>query len=83
MPGRSVLLRLCGLSPPNCEIWWAPRSSTASRSGCSSSPGRLRILEPTREDYGQVAIYRGTIEGQRARMRFDNEWAFEAQRPVA
>ncbi|KAJ1860957.1 hypothetical protein LPJ73_001173 [Coemansia sp. RSA 2703] len=40
------------------------------------------VLEPTREDYGQVAIYRGTIEGQRARTRFDNEWAFEANRPV-
>ncbi|KAJ2760300.1 hypothetical protein IWQ57_006341, partial [Coemansia nantahalensis] len=40
------------------------------------------VLEPTREDYGQVAIYRGTIDGQRARMRFDNQWAFEANRPV-
>ncbi|KAJ1794049.1 hypothetical protein LPJ59_004616 [Coemansia sp. RSA 2399] len=40
------------------------------------------VLEPTREDYGQVAIYRGTIEGQRARTRFDNQWAFEANRPV-
>ncbi|KAJ1804157.1 hypothetical protein LPJ56_005681, partial [Coemansia sp. RSA 2599] len=40
------------------------------------------VLEPTREDYGQVAIYRGTIDGQRARTRFDNEWAFEANRPV-
>ncbi|KAJ1772583.1 hypothetical protein IW140_003011 [Coemansia sp. RSA 1813] len=40
------------------------------------------VLEPTREDYGQVAIYRGTIEGQRARTRFDNKWAFEANRPV-
>ncbi|KAJ1679031.1 hypothetical protein EV182_002871 [Spiromyces aspiralis] len=39
-------------------------------------------LEPTREDYGQVAIYRGTIEGQRARMRFDNDWVFEADRPT-
>ncbi|KAJ2607384.1 hypothetical protein H4S08_004847 [Coemansia sp. RSA 1365] len=41
-----------------------------------------QVLEPTREDYGQVAIYRGTIEGQRARTRFDNQWAFEANRPV-
>ncbi|KAJ2078751.1 hypothetical protein H4R24_004253 [Coemansia sp. RSA 988] len=41
-----------------------------------------QILEPTREDYGQVAIYRGTIGGQRARTRFDNQWAFEANRPV-
>ncbi|KAJ2705384.1 hypothetical protein FB645_002464 [Coemansia sp. IMI 203386] len=40
------------------------------------------VLEPTREDYGQVAVYRGTIDGQRARTRFDNEWAFEANRPV-
>ncbi|KAI9504443.1 hypothetical protein GGI25_003289 [Coemansia spiralis] len=40
------------------------------------------VLEPTREDYGQVAVYRGTIEGQRARTRFDNQWAFEANRPV-
>ncbi|KAJ2795076.1 hypothetical protein H4R20_006001, partial [Coemansia guatemalensis] len=41
-----------------------------------------QVLEPTREDCGQVAIYRGTIEGQRARTRFDNQWAFEANRPV-
>ncbi|KAJ2312812.1 hypothetical protein H4S02_001707 [Coemansia sp. RSA 2611] len=40
------------------------------------------VLEPTREDYGQVAVYRGTIEGQRARTRLDSQWAFEAQRPV-
>ncbi|KAJ2153417.1 hypothetical protein J3F82_001979 [Coemansia sp. RSA 637] len=40
------------------------------------------VLEPTREDYGQVAVYRGTIDGQRARVRFDNQWAFEAHRPV-
>ncbi|KAJ2058113.1 hypothetical protein GGI17_005238 [Coemansia sp. S146] len=39
-------------------------------------------LEPTREDYGQVAVYRGTIAGQHARMRFDTHWSFEAQRPV-
>ena len=39
-------------------------------------------LEPTHEDYGQVAVYRGTIEGQRARMRFDNDWVFEANRPT-
>ncbi|KAJ2158987.1 hypothetical protein GGF46_003355 [Coemansia sp. RSA 552] len=40
------------------------------------------VLEPTREDYGQVASYRGTIDGQRARIRFDNQWSFEANRPV-
>ncbi|PVU93268.1 hypothetical protein BB559_003363 [Furculomyces boomerangus] len=40
------------------------------------------ILEPTREDYGQVAIYRGSVEGQRARLRLDNEWCFEANRSV-
>ncbi|KAJ2354784.1 hypothetical protein IWW50_002038, partial [Coemansia erecta] len=40
------------------------------------------VLEPTHEDYGQVAVYRGTIDGQRARTRFDNQWAFEANRPV-
>ncbi|KAI7822300.1 S-adenosyl-L-methionine-dependent methyltransferase [Kickxella alabastrina] len=40
------------------------------------------VLEPTPEDYGQVAVYRGTIDGQRARTRFDNRWAFEANRPV-
>ncbi|KAJ2720634.1 hypothetical protein GGI07_004479 [Coemansia sp. Benny D115] len=40
------------------------------------------VLEPSREDYGQVAVYRGTIDGQRARTRFDNTWAFEAHRPV-
>ncbi|KAJ2488017.1 hypothetical protein IWW37_005008 [Coemansia sp. RSA 2050] len=39
-------------------------------------------LEPTREDYGHVAVYRGTIAGQHARVRFDTQWAFEAQRPV-
>ncbi|KAJ1669742.1 hypothetical protein GGF38_002022 [Coemansia sp. RSA 25] len=39
-------------------------------------------LEPTREDYGQVAVYRGTIQGQPARVRLDAQWAFEAQRPV-
>ncbi|KAJ1919476.1 hypothetical protein H4219_001947 [Mycoemilia scoparia] len=40
------------------------------------------ILEPTREDYGQVAVYRGTIDGQRARTRFDIDWVFEANRPT-
>ncbi|KAJ1999555.1 hypothetical protein GGI04_004525 [Coemansia thaxteri] len=39
-------------------------------------------LETTREDYGHVAVYRGTIDGQRARTRFDTQWAFEASRPV-
>ncbi|KAJ2416640.1 hypothetical protein GGI10_000825 [Coemansia sp. RSA 2530] len=39
-------------------------------------------LEPTREDYGQVAVYRGTVAGQHARVRFDTHWAFEAHRPV-
>ncbi|PVU97822.1 hypothetical protein BB561_000235 [Smittium simulii] len=40
------------------------------------------VLEPTREDYGQIAIYRGTVEGQRARLRLDNDWCFEANRAV-
>ncbi|KAJ2648329.1 hypothetical protein IWW40_003967 [Coemansia sp. RSA 1250] len=40
------------------------------------------VLEPTHEDYGQVAVYRGTIDGQRARTRLDSQWAFEANRPV-
>ncbi|OMJ26940.1 Arsenite methyltransferase [Smittium culicis] len=40
------------------------------------------ILEATREDYGQVAIYKGTVEGQRSRLRIDNDWCFEANRSV-
>ncbi|OMJ07121.1 Arsenite methyltransferase [Smittium culicis] len=40
------------------------------------------ILEPTREDYGQVAIYKGTVEGQRSRLRIDNDWCFESNRSV-
>ncbi|KAJ2881404.1 hypothetical protein IWW38_005803, partial [Coemansia aciculifera] len=40
------------------------------------------LLEPSREDYGQIAVYRGTVAGQSARVRFDSNWVFEAHRPV-
>ncbi|OLY84113.1 Arsenite methyltransferase [Smittium mucronatum] len=39
-------------------------------------------LEPTREDYGQTAVYKGTIEGQRSRIRLDNDWCFETNKTV-
>ncbi|MEZ5403961.1 MAG: methyltransferase domain-containing protein [Bryobacteraceae bacterium] len=35
------------------------------------------------EDYGQFAIYRGTIPGSEARYVFDDHHVFEAQRPSA
>ncbi|PVV03403.1 hypothetical protein BB560_002112 [Smittium megazygosporum] len=38
------------------------------------------LLESSREDYGQIAIYKGTIEGQRAKFRLDNDYVFEANR---
>jgi len=34
------------------------------------------------EDYGQVAVYRGTIPQQKARFIFDDHHMFEAHRPV-
>jgi SAM-dependent methyltransferase len=39
-------------------------------------------LEPTREDYGQVAVYQGTIDGSPEAWEFDAELTFAAGEPV-
>lgn len=42
---------------------------------------KLPSLEDRCEDYGQVAIYRGGIEGSESRFRLDDHHEFEAGRP--
>lgn len=53
---------------------------------CSMTVRAFKFSEPLDrrcEDYGQIAIYRGTVPQQKARFIFDDHHMFEAHRPVA
>ncbi|EGD78833.1 methyltransferase type 11 [Salpingoeca rosetta] len=43
---------------------------------------KLKDLEPNCEDYGQVAVYKGTIPDKELAFNLDKDHTFEAHRPV-